>query len=151
MQGDDRLPPGPLYGDALVSPHRLQAVVIERLKAAAGPIEYVAIGDLSALYATHQSVPFVRTICRTVRWLAASKISVILYETAPARVQGELFGVSGAANVYKNVEGSSLTQRFGEKVIIEMIPNAGKPNARLPLPENVPVVHDLASGAQFVL
>jgi len=151
LQGDDRLPPGPLYGDALVSPHRLQAVVIERLKAAAGPIEYVAIGDLSALYATHQSVPFVRTICRTVRWLAASKISVILYETAPARVQGELFGVSGAANVYKNVEGSSLTQRFGEKVIIEMIPNAGKPNARLPLPENVPVVHDLASGAQFVL
>lgn len=148
LRGGGTLVRGPLYGDLLVSAHRLQTMLIERFTEISAPIAHVVIGDLSALQDCPQSMT--RVISRTVRWLAAAQIPVVLNETAPARLQGRALGAI-EFDAYENVEGAAVAQRFGEGVIFEFIPNSERGTPKMPSPQSDVLVSDLTRHTQFVL
>jgi KaiC/GvpD/RAD55 family RecA-like ATPase len=150
LRGDGTLLRGALYGDALVSAHRLQAMFVERLRAVRTAITQVVIGDLSALHDATLHTSLMRAIARTVGWLSAAQIPVILYETAPARLHGHAAGVHELYE-YENVVGASLAQRFGEGVILEFIPKSLGGNSKMPPPRSDILVSDLGLRTQNVL
>lgn len=122
MRGAGLFVRGPTYGDLFASGHRLQTSLIEFLKTRSRPVEHVVIGDLSNFGATPQGAALLRVVGRTVLWLTAAQIPVVMYETAPARIQGRALG-RGSDDAYESVVGGSITARFGESVIMELIPS----------------------------
>ncbi len=150
LYGDGVLLRGPLHGDALASAHRLQSMLIERLSAVDTPIAHVVIGDLAAISESSSELNLARVIRRTVRWLVAAEIPVVLYETAPARIKGKAAGLSGRV-VLENVDGASFTPRFGEDVVVEVVNVETVGGELLPAPKTQLLVSDLELRAQFVL
>jgi len=150
LQGDGASVRSPLHGDALASAHRLQAVLVERLCTVREPVGLVVLGDLSAILDSALGTALRRVITRTVRWLHELGVPVVMYETAPVRFRPHVRHLTSVP-AYLPMDGTSLTPRYGETVIFELIPFAANSGEEIHSAQNSVLVSDLTSGAQFVL
>ncbi len=150
LQQDGTLVRGPIHGDALASPHRFQAVLIERFNALHTSTNRVVIGDLSSLQHYAHSDALHRVIARTAQWLRALGVPLVMYETAPVRFRPMVPEVV-PKSPYEPLEGTSFVQRYGETVVFELIPITARTKDQVGTPRNPVIVSDLASGTQFVL